>query len=153
MSFIYTPTAAIATNLQGGIASQIPYQTGANTTAFIPNGTSGQYLKSNGTSAPSWVTPSAGGITWISKSSAYTASSGDNILVDTSSAAFTITLPASPTVGSNVYFQDSKGSFATNNLTVARNGSTIMDAAEDMIVSINNQGFGLVYNGSDWRIS
>jgi len=49
-------TATKATNLAGGVASQIPYQTGANTTAFIANGTSGQYLKSNGTGAPSWDT-------------------------------------------------------------------------------------------------
>jgi len=46
--------ATKATNLAGGVASEIPYQTGANTTAFIANGTSGQYLKSNGTGVPSW---------------------------------------------------------------------------------------------------
>lgn len=46
--------ATTATNLAGGIASQIPYQSAAGTTTFIPNGTSGQILKSNGTSAPSW---------------------------------------------------------------------------------------------------
>lgn len=46
--------ATTATNLAGGSASQIPYQSGANTTVFIPNGTSGQVLKSNGASAPSW---------------------------------------------------------------------------------------------------
>ena len=49
-----TPSAATATNLAGGIASQIPYQSAANTTAFIANGSSGQILQSNGTSAPSW---------------------------------------------------------------------------------------------------
>jgi len=47
-------SATKATNISGGIASQIPYQTGANTTSFISNGTSGQYLQSNGTSPPSW---------------------------------------------------------------------------------------------------
>lgn len=50
-----------AANLAGGIASQIPYQTGAGATAFIPNGTSGQALLSNGTSAPSWGTLSVSG--------------------------------------------------------------------------------------------
>jgi len=44
-----------ATNLAGGTASQIPYQTGAGATAFIANGTSGQVLRSNGASAPSWA--------------------------------------------------------------------------------------------------
>ena len=43
-----------ATNLSGGAASQIPYQTGAGATGFVANGTAGQVLKSNGTSAPSW---------------------------------------------------------------------------------------------------
>ena len=49
-------TATTATNLAGGIASQIPYQTGAGTTAFVANGTTGQFLTSNGTGAPSWST-------------------------------------------------------------------------------------------------
>ena len=49
-------SAGTATNLAGGIASQIPYQTSANNTSFITNGTSGQYLKSNGTSAPAFAT-------------------------------------------------------------------------------------------------
>lgn len=56
-----TLSVGSATNLAGGIASQIPYQTGAGATSFIANGTSGQVLTSNGTSAPSWQT--AAGIT------------------------------------------------------------------------------------------
>lgn len=50
-----------ATNLAGGAASQIPYQTGSGATSFISNGTSGQVLTSNGASAPTWQT--ASGIT------------------------------------------------------------------------------------------
>jgi hypothetical protein len=52
-------SATTATNLAGGIASQIPYQSAAGTTAFIANGTSGQFLQSNGTGAPTWATPTA----------------------------------------------------------------------------------------------
>lgn len=48
-------SATTATNLAGGAASQIPYQTGAGTTTFLANGTAGQVLKSNGASAPSWA--------------------------------------------------------------------------------------------------
>lgn len=44
----------IATNIAGGAASQIPYQSGANSTAFLANGTAGQVLTSGGASAPSW---------------------------------------------------------------------------------------------------
>jgi hypothetical protein len=49
-----------ATNLAGGAASQIPYQTGSGATSFISNGTSGQVLTSNGASAPTWTTLSSG---------------------------------------------------------------------------------------------
>lgn len=47
-------TATTATNIAGGAASQIPYQTGSGATSFISNGTSGQVLTSTGASAPSW---------------------------------------------------------------------------------------------------
>jgi hypothetical protein len=47
-----------ASNLAGGSAGVVPYQSGADTTAFTAVGTSGQVLKSNGTSAPTWVNPS-----------------------------------------------------------------------------------------------
>jgi hypothetical protein len=50
-----------ATNIAGGVASQIPYQSGVGTTLFIPNGTAGQVLSSNGLLAPSWITASGGG--------------------------------------------------------------------------------------------
>ena len=47
-----------ATDLAGGSGGQIPYQSSANNTDFLANGTSGQFLISNGgTSAPSWSTP------------------------------------------------------------------------------------------------
>ena len=50
-----TGTAATATNLAGGAASNIVYQSGVGTTAFLANGTAGQVLLSNGASAPSWA--------------------------------------------------------------------------------------------------
>ena len=52
--------ATTATNLAGGAASQIPYQTGAGATSFIGNGTSGQILQSNGAAVPTWVTFTGG---------------------------------------------------------------------------------------------
>lgn len=73
-------TATTATNLAGGAASQIPYQSAAGTTTFIANGTSGQVLKSNGASAPSWATVT-------------------DIAVSTFSGGTTGLTPASPTAG------------------------------------------------------
>ena len=56
-----TLTAGKATNLAGGAAASIPYQTAADTTAFLASsaGDAGKVLTSNGTSAPSWTTPTA----------------------------------------------------------------------------------------------
>jgi hypothetical protein len=55
-----TLTAGAATNLAGGAASQIPYQSGAGATAFIANGTAGQVLTSAGASTPTWSGISGG---------------------------------------------------------------------------------------------
>ena len=51
--------ASSASNILGGAASQLLYQTGVNTTSFVPNGSPGQFLQSNGASAPSWATLSS----------------------------------------------------------------------------------------------
>lgn len=54
-------SAVTATNLAGGAAASIPYQSATGTTAFLASaaGDSGKVLQSNGTSAPSWITPVA----------------------------------------------------------------------------------------------
>ena len=53
--------AITATNLAGGAAASIPYQSGAGATTFLASaaGDAGKVLQSNGVSAPSWVTPVA----------------------------------------------------------------------------------------------
>lgn len=55
-----TVSVGTATNLAGGIASQIPYQTGAGATGFIANGTAGQVLTSAGVGVPTWSGISGG---------------------------------------------------------------------------------------------
>jgi hypothetical protein len=59
--------AGIATNLKGGLAGNIPYQSAPDTTVFLTNGSSGQILQSNGVgNAPTWVDAApAGAITGI----------------------------------------------------------------------------------------
>ena len=63
-----------------------------------------------------------------------------------------ITLPATPNVGDAVRISDGGGNFASLNVTVLRNGNTIMDLGDDLLVDYNNASFGLSYNGSTWRI-
>jgi len=52
-------TATTSTNLAGGVAGAIPYQSGASTTSFTAAGTTGQVLTSAGTGTPTWTTPTS----------------------------------------------------------------------------------------------
>lgn len=54
-----TLSVGTATNLAGGGAGYVPYQSAAGTTLFVSAGTSGQVLTSNGSGAPTWTTPTA----------------------------------------------------------------------------------------------
>jgi len=76
---------------------------------------------------------------------AYTAVNGDQIFVDTSSTPVTITLPASPSIGDQVSLLDARNFFASNNLTVGRNGENINALASNLVVSTNGSAFTLVY--------
>jgi len=90
----------------------------------------------------------------LTKTANYTAVAGDNILADTSGGAFTITLPASPVAGNTIHILDAAASFDNNNLTVARNGKKIQGATNDLTITTENTGIGLVfYNDTyGWRI-
>ena len=96
-----------------------------------------------------WTTFTADG------STALTVAANDRYFIDTTSAAQTATLPASPQVGDQVSFVDLAGTFGTNNLTIGRNGNKIMTLDEDMIVSNDNAGLQLVYTGSNngWKLT
>ena len=49
-----------ATNLAGGAAGSVPYQSGAGATTFLSIGTAGQYARVNaGATAPEWASPAA----------------------------------------------------------------------------------------------
>tara|TARA_X000001036_G_C20671456_1_gene802618 strand:+ start:1794 stop:2612 length:819 start_codon:yes stop_codon:yes gene_type:complete len=67
--------------------------------------------------------------------------------VDTTASALTFTLPASPVQGQFVVVYDSKGQWATNNLTLAKNGSNIAGAALDLICNVANAHVTLIYSG------
>ena len=51
--------ATNATYLAGGVAGSIPWQSAVGVTGFTALGTTGQVLTSNGTSTPTWTTPTA----------------------------------------------------------------------------------------------
>jgi hypothetical protein len=76
------------------------------------------------------------------------------MLVNTSSFAVTINLPAAPQTGDQVRFVDLAGTFNTRNLTVGRNSLKIMGLTENLVISVQDAAFGLVYSGSTygWKL-
>jgi hypothetical protein len=95
------------------------------------------------------------GKTWVIQSANTTAASGDRLMVNTTSSARTITLPASPNLGDTVTFVDYGGTFNSRALTVARNNQRIMGIADNMTVSTQGAGFTLVFSGNStygWRM-
>ncbi len=90
-----------------------------------------------------------GGTQWQAvKTSNFTASAGQGVFCNTTSAAFTLTLPASPSIGDEVSFVDYAGTFDTNNLTIGRNSSKIHGAEEDLTVSVERAANTLVFTDS-----
>jgi len=84
---------------------------------------------------------------WETKTSAFNAEVSKGYFVDTSSAAITATLPASPSAGDTIRFIDLSATFDTNNLTVARNGKKLQGDTSDMTVATERAGFALVFSG------
>ena len=114
----------------------------------------GQALKSTTGGVLSWGTA---GTAWQAiKTEAYTASAGEGVFCDTDdTAAFTVTLPASPTIGDEVSIIDCVGNAATANITVGRNSEKIQGADSDLTISTNNAAIKLVYSDSTngWRLA
>ena len=84
---------------------------------------------------------------WTEINGAQTVEANTRYLVDCSAAAFTLTLPASPTAGQFVEFADQKQCFATYNVTLARNSSNILGAANDLVLNVDNAVVRLIYSG------
>jgi len=104
---------------------------------------------------------STGEVSWNTTkvTTGFTAASGVGYFADTSSSAFTITLPASPSAGNVIAVSDYAGTFGTNGLTIGRNSSNINGSASNFTLGQNNvtaqfiyvdatQGWRVVFTGS-----
>ncbi len=101
------------------------------------------------------LNPPAPANNWTTISTAATLTSQDQVLIDTSGNAFTVTLPVAPSGGDYVRIADASGNFETNNLTVGRNAELIMGLAEDMTVDVSHSRFALVFQSTanGWRLA
>jgi hypothetical protein len=104
-----------------------------------------EFLKTDGSGNLTFAEVS-GGTSWQAvKTTGFTAVAGEGYFCDTTSAAFTATLPAG-TLGDEISFIDYAGTFDTNNLTIAPNGAEkIQGSAASLTVSVERAGLTLVY--------
>jgi hypothetical protein len=108
-------------------------------------GTVDQVIKTDGSGNLSF-TDVAGGTSWQAvKTTGFTAVAGEGYFCDTTSAAFTATLPVG-VLGDEISFIDYAGTFDTNNLTIAPDGAEkIQGSAASLTVSVERAGLTLVY--------
>jgi len=133
------------TSATNALNALLPVQSSAN----------GQYLKSDGTDA-SWSnlpTPSFVQMTTSSVSSNINLSSFNKYFVDTT-AARTLTLPSSPSLGDEIYVFDASGTAASYNITIARNNKLINGNSGNLIIDANGASVSLIYTGSTygWKV-
>jgi hypothetical protein len=130
------------------VGLKAPGTVSSSVTFTLPgaDGTADQVIKTDG-SGNLTFTDVAGGTSWQAvKTTGFTAVAGEGYFCDTSSAGFTATLPATPTLGDEVTFVDYAGTFDTNNLTIAPNGAEkIQGSAASLTVSVERAGLTLVY--------
>jgi hypothetical protein len=109
------------------------------------DGSADQILTTNGSGVLSFV-DNSGGTSWVAvKTSGFTAVAGEGYFCNTTSAAFTMTLPAG-TLGDEISFVDYAGTFDSNALTIAPNGAEkIQGAAASLTVSVERAANTLVY--------
>ena len=108
---------------------------------------SGATINNQGTATNFGATGSASWTTTV-KTGDFTASAGQGVFVNTTSAAITITLPAG-TIGDEVSIVDYAGTFDSNACTVAANGSEkIFGSTDDLTVSTERAAFTLVFTDS-----
>jgi hypothetical protein len=88
----------------------------------------------------------------VSISANTTLVAGRRYFVNTS-AARTLTLPASPAVGNEIQVFDASGLAGTNNITINSNSGKINGAVQDLILDANGAVAILTYTGSTygWR--
>ena len=91
-----------------------------------------------------------GTVDWCTtaKTSPFTAVNGKGYFVNTSGGTVTVTLPASPSAGDIVAFQDLNRTFDTNKLTLCRNSSKIKGSCVNFDMTKEGQATTIVYSGA-----
>jgi len=147
-------TGSVSTDqIEDGTIQNQEFEDGAVTNAKLADSTianaklSNSSFTINGTSVNLGASTTAqAGVDWqtvITSNTTMVANRG--YMVNTTSGAITMTLPSSATIGDTIAIKDYAETFATNNLTIARNGHNIQGSANGSLLSTNRASVVLVY--------
>ena len=126
-------TATKATNIEGGVAGSVPYQTAPDTTAFTSVGVSGYVLTSGGSGAPYWGPPALQPLTFGNYLD------GNGRTEFPGNIAVTLDVDASTTNTANkIVARDGSGNFAAGVITANLSGNA--DTATRLETSRNING-------------
>jgi len=85
-------------------------------------------------------------ISWQSvQTSGFTAVAGRGYPCNTTSAAFTVTLPATPSVGDTIILLDYAGTFDTNAITLSPNGNKINGSTDNRVLNTEREAVTITY--------
>jgi hypothetical protein len=89
----------------------------------------------------------------LAVSSDITLVAGRRYFVDTT-AARTLTLPASPTLGQEIIVIDATGTSGTNNITINSNSGKINGTVQNVTIDVDGAAASFIYTGATygWRI-
>lgn len=128
-------------------ANSVLLGNGTTTIQTVAPGATGNLLTSNGTTWVSSTPPNTASVlSWQSvQSASFTASAFNAYPINTTSAAITVTLPASPAVNDIIGCVDYAGTFATKALTLNPNGNKLDGSTINQLVNTNRAYLNLVY--------
>jgi hypothetical protein len=122
-------------------------------TAAISDGSSGQFLTTNGSGALSFADAGGGAFAYTraAKTADYTIVAGDlGKIIDVTANDVTLTLTAAATLGDGFYVHiTNTATDATHEITIATNGSETIDGMQSRTVRLN-EGVQLVCDGSNF---
>lgn len=143
--------------VNGGTANNISSINGGSVymTATVMSvtaaGTSGQYLKSEGSAAPIWTSTLLGIVPIVSKTTTYTATVTDDVITATTGSAWTLTLYAASGNAGRV-LRIKKTSSDVNALTIDGNASETIDGSTTTTINTQYEEVTIICDGSNWHI-
>ena len=143
------PTSAVATILFLGDVADIgtPSSDTVNVAELETTsaGTTGQFLKKTGAATIDWDEV-ASGIAWQAvQTTGFTAVAGKGYPCNTTAAGFTVTLPASASVGDEIALVDYAGTFDSNFLELDPNGLKMKGSTDNLQLDTEREGAVITY--------